>query len=95
MHVMHLTHCNILYLPRGLYGGIGIHLMRSVPNAAVMFVTFEVVSKWLLKKQMQTPTIIVESVLEKKSKNSRRPVAMTSPVNFKTGLSSPILSLRL
>lgn len=26
---------------RGLYGGIGIHLMRSVPNAAVMFVTFE------------------------------------------------------
>lgn len=69
--------------------------MRSVPNAAVMFVTFEVVSKWLLKKQMQTPTIIVESVVEKKSKNGRRPAAMISPVNFKTGLSSPILSLRL
>ena len=38
---------------RGLYGGIGIHLMRSVPNAAVMFVTFEVASKWLLKKQLE------------------------------------------
>lgn len=69
--------------------------MRSVPNAAVMFVTFEVASKWLLKKQMQTPTVSVESVVEKKSKNRRRPVAMISPVNFKTGLSSPILSLRL
>ena len=81
---------------RGLYGGIGIHLMRSVPNAAVMFVTFEVVSKWLLKKQMQPYTIGVETVVvDKKTKNGRRPLGMISPVNFKTGLSSPILSLRL
>ena len=27
--------------------------MRSVPNAAVMFVTYEVASKWLLKKQKE------------------------------------------
>ena len=27
--------------------------MRSVPNAAVMFVTYEVASKWLLKKQIE------------------------------------------
>ena len=26
---------------------MGIHLMRSVPNAAIMFVTFELASKWL------------------------------------------------
>lgn len=32
---------------RGLYGGIGIHIMRSVPNAAVMFVTFELATRWL------------------------------------------------
>lgn len=85
----------VVYLHRGLYGGIGIHLMRSVPNAAVMFVTFEVVSKWLLKKQMQPHIVVEESVVEKKSKNGRRPLAMIRPVNFKTGLSSPILSLRL
>jgi len=27
----------------GLYGGMGAHLLRVVPNAAVMFLTFEVV----------------------------------------------------
>ena len=32
---------------RGLYGGMGLHLLRSVPNAAVMFLTFEVVQKFL------------------------------------------------
>ena len=73
--------------------------MRSVPNAAVMFVTFEVVSKWLLKKQMQPykTGVVVDNVIETKvSKKSRRPLAMISPVNFKTAsLSSPIISLRL
>eukprot|EP01038_Epipyxis_sp_PR26KG_P009679 gene9679-13032_t len=31
----------------GLYGGLSIHLLRSVPNAAIMFVSFELVSRWL------------------------------------------------
>jgi solute carrier family 25 protein 33/36 len=34
---------------RGLYGGMPIHLLRSVPNAAIMFLTFEVVNQWLVK----------------------------------------------
>lgn len=32
---------------RGLYGGMGIHTLRSVPNAAIMFLAFELSSKWL------------------------------------------------
>lgn len=35
---------------KGLYGGLGLHLVRSVPNAAIMFVTFELVSTYLQKK---------------------------------------------
>eukprot|EP00600_Ochromonadales_sp_CCMP1393_P005782 CAMPEP_0174957456 /NCGR_PEP_ID=MMETSP0004_2-20121128/2081_1 /TAXON_ID=420556 /ORGANISM="Ochromonas sp., Strain CCMP1393" /LENGTH=312 /DNA_ID=CAMNT_0016205565 /DNA_START=36 /DNA_END=971 /DNA_ORIENTATION=- len=35
---------------RGLYGGMGIHLLRSVPNAAVMFLSFELVSSWLARE---------------------------------------------
>ena len=38
---------------RGLYGGMGLHLLRSVPNAAVMFVTFELVSNFLDKQTIQ------------------------------------------
>ena len=38
---------------RGLYGGMGLHLLRSVPNAAVMFVTFELVSNFLDKQAAQ------------------------------------------
>ena len=34
----------------GLYGGVGLHLLRSVPNAAIMFVTFELVSNYLQDK---------------------------------------------
>eukprot|EP01032_Pedospumella_encystans_P017511 gene17511-19950_t len=33
----------------GLYGGMGMHLLRSVPNAAVMFLSYELVSAWLDK----------------------------------------------
>ena len=33
---------------KGLYGGMGIHLARSVPNAAIMFLAFELSSKWLV-----------------------------------------------
>ena len=32
---------------RGLYGGMGMHLLRSVPNAALMFGTFELTSRWI------------------------------------------------
>lgn len=32
---------------RGLYGGMGVHLMKVVPNSAFMFLTYEVVRAWL------------------------------------------------
>jgi len=32
---------------RGLYGGMGVHLLRVVPNTAVLFLTYETVSRWL------------------------------------------------
>lgn len=32
---------------RGLYGGMGMHLMRSVPNAAIMYTVFELTGKFL------------------------------------------------
>jgi len=31
----------------GLYGGMGVHLMKVVPNSAIMFLTYEVVNSWL------------------------------------------------
>jgi len=31
----------------GLYGGMGVHLMKVVPNSAIMFLTYEVVNIWL------------------------------------------------
>jgi solute carrier family 25, member 33/36 len=31
----------------GLYSGIGVHLVKSVPNSALMFLTYEVVRSWL------------------------------------------------
>lgn len=33
--------------PGGMYAGMGVHLMKVVPNSAIMFVTYEVVNKWL------------------------------------------------
>ena len=35
---------------RGLYGGMDIHILRSVPNAAIMFLSFELVSNWLKRQ---------------------------------------------
>ncbi|KAL7526028.1 hypothetical protein ACHAXR_001278, partial [Thalassiosira sp. AJA248-18] len=32
---------------KGLYGGMGIHLLKVVPNSAIMFLTYEVVNSWL------------------------------------------------
>lgn len=32
---------------KGLYSGMGVHLMKVVPNSALMFLTYEVVGRWL------------------------------------------------
>lgn len=32
---------------KGLYSGIGIHLLKVVPNSALMFLTYEMVRRWL------------------------------------------------
>jgi solute carrier family 25 protein 33/36 len=32
---------------QGLYSGMGVHLMKTVPNSAFMFLTYEIVRKWL------------------------------------------------
>ena len=32
---------------QGLYSGMGVHLMKVVPNSALMFLTYEVVRGWL------------------------------------------------
>eukprot|EP00607_Mallomonas_marina_P003992 CAMPEP_0182438002 /NCGR_PEP_ID=MMETSP1167-20130531/85440_1 /TAXON_ID=2988 /ORGANISM="Mallomonas Sp, Strain CCMP3275" /LENGTH=142 /DNA_ID=CAMNT_0024631143 /DNA_START=793 /DNA_END=1221 /DNA_ORIENTATION=- len=37
---------------RGLYGGMSMHLLRSVPNAAIMFSTYELTSRWMKKKAL-------------------------------------------
>lgn len=38
---------------KGLYAGMGTHLARVVPNAALMFYTFEVVVKWIERRQQE------------------------------------------
>lgn len=37
---------------KGLYAGMGTHLARVVPNAALMFFTYEVIVKWIEKRQV-------------------------------------------
>lgn len=32
---------------KGLYSGMGVHLMKVVPNSAIMFLTYEIVNSWL------------------------------------------------
>ena len=32
---------------QGLYSGMGVHLMKVVPNSALMFLTYEIVRTWL------------------------------------------------
>ena len=32
---------------QGLYSGMGVHLMKVVPNTAIMFLTYEIVNEWL------------------------------------------------
>ena len=36
----------------GLYGGLGTHLLRQVPNTAIMFLTYEAVVNFLCKEDM-------------------------------------------
>jgi solute carrier family 25 protein 33/36 len=38
---------------RGLYSGMGTHLLRVVPNTALMFLTYELVSRWIEKYYAQ------------------------------------------
>lgn len=33
----------------GLYSGMGVHLIKVVPNSAIMFLTYEIVNLWLEK----------------------------------------------
>ena len=32
---------------QGLYSGMGVHLLKVVPNSALMFLTYEIVRSWL------------------------------------------------
>jgi len=32
---------------KSLYSGMGIHLVKVVPNSAIMFLTYEIVNSWL------------------------------------------------
>ncbi|KAK4531809.1 hypothetical protein CCYA_CCYA09G2666 [Cyanidiococcus yangmingshanensis] len=38
---------------RGLYSGMGTHLLRVVPNTALMFLAYELVSRWIEKYYAQ------------------------------------------
>ena len=35
----------------GLYGGMGAHLMRQVPNTVIMFLTYETIVKLISKER--------------------------------------------
>lgn len=38
---------------RGLYAGMGTHLLRVVPSTAIMFLTFETAVRWLERQQQK------------------------------------------
>jgi len=38
---------------RGLYAGMGTHLARVVPNAALMFMVYETVMRWMEKREQE------------------------------------------
>ena len=40
----------------GLYGGMGVHLMKVVPNSAIMFLTYEIVNAWLGQFEIVEPS---------------------------------------
>ena len=37
-------------IPAGLYGGLGTHLLRVVPNTAILFFTYEKVSRFFVSE---------------------------------------------
>jgi solute carrier family 25 protein 33/36 len=39
----------------GLYAGMGVHLMKVVPNSAIMFLTYELVNVWLRQFEIVEP----------------------------------------
>jgi solute carrier family 25 protein 33/36 len=39
----------------GLYAGMGVHLMKVVPNSAIMFLTYEIVNVWLRQFEIVEP----------------------------------------
>lgn len=39
----------------GLYGGMGVHLLKVIPNSAIMFLTYEVVNSWLHQFEVAEP----------------------------------------
>lgn len=59
--------------------------MRSVPNAAVMFVTFEVASKWLLKKQIE------QNKKDNENLNKEIPSISNSKLNRVLAMNYPVI----
>jgi len=52
----------------GLYAGMGVHLMKVVPNSAIMFLTYEVVNAWLHQFEVvEPPTARVATVVAKRN----------------------------
>jgi hypothetical protein len=72
---------------RGLYGGLGPHLLRVVPNTAIMFMSFEVLSRRLPVLLEQRPW---EDVLDRAERAwvdfqaglTLESAAMTAPLAF-------------
>lgn len=46
----------------GLYGGMGVHLMKVVPNSAIMFLTYELVNVWLRQFEISDPPPVARVV---------------------------------
>jgi solute carrier family 25 protein 33/36 len=42
---------------RGLYAGMDIHLLRSVPNAAIMFLSYELIGTWMERRAQTVEAI--------------------------------------
>jgi solute carrier family 25 protein 33/36 len=58
----------------GLYSGMGVHLVRVVPNSAIMFLTYELVSHWLLSHTIVEHNVKKMSVQKKKSTRLKTPM---------------------
>lgn len=81
---------------RGLYGGMGMHLTRSAPNAAIMFLTFELVKAWLdrnvhIPSEISTSTKITRSTTKTGQADERACVTKISNPQ----ISYPLLGLKI